>query len=998
MRIRRDERSASVRRALGALLVWLLASAPALPQAGPPPANAYTLGAVVSAIELRLDAPPARRTRLESLIAIRPGQRLQESAVRRTLSNLQATGLFSEIEIFTWADPRIDDPSGGDPSGGDPSGGDPPGAVPVGAVPPGAVPLGRPEDAALPMLPTVTVVVAMKAQTWVRSVELAGDLRLEKQRVRREIVQREASPLDEGLVLNSVYALQDLYFERGFRQAEVRVEVAERATTGQADLTFHFDPGPRAVIGAIRFEGDIAPYQRTELADATRLQPGTTKYGRERVTTSVQRLRSWLAERGHLAATVEMPRETYDPSGHRIDLVFPLELGPRVQVEILGASRRSLERKGLLPFLADGSFDEASMNQYCERIENDFQRKGHYRATVTWRDEVVADGRSIVLEVQPGKKYSLNEISFVGNVQIPSDQLLALMAVGPRSLLRPASGRLITADLEEDLDNLRSFYLLQGFSDVEIETLTVTETGDQLALEIEVREGARHRLVDFTFSGVEVLDLDTVRAALPLQPGGPFHPVLLDDSINIIRALYEDDGFPSTTVEPTLDWNADRTLVDVHLAIDEGAQAVVDRVILRGQQRIRDDVLQRFIKLDSGDPISHRRLLEVERDLYRLGIFSKVDVEQRSVAESGEKRDVVVRLEEGRRYRLAYGFSYHSDDGPGGLLSVTRANIGGRGDRLQFELRGTELDSVFRVLYDQPRLWRWNVPITYSVFGQTEDRDSFLVQNLGAQVAVTKDFPAVRLRGVVEYRKVTIEQQTPAFDDLDPNDILREDREVEIFSLIPIFYADRRDDPLDPDTGWSTALQLEYAVPLGNAETHFLKLFWQQTHYQPLGRYGSLAASWRLGAIEPLDLGAELDPLVPEELPSALVPASERFFAGGRTSHRAYDRDQLGISGQTLFAAGEDLIETGGNGLAMLNLDYRFPISGPVGGVVFFDYGNVWADWTDIDLADFKPGAGLGVRYRSPIGPVRLEIGWKLDPEPEDDTAPVFFLSFGNPF
>ena len=84
--------------------------------------------------------------------------------------------------------------------------------------------------------------------------------------------------------------------------------------------------------------------------------------------------------------------------------------------------------------------------------------------------------------------------------------------------------------------------------------------------------------------------------------------------------------------------------------------------------------------------------------------------------------------------------------------------------------------------------------------------------------------------------------------------------------------------------------------------------------------------------------------------------------------------------------------------MALLNLDYRFPIADPVGGIVFFDYGNVWADWRDLDPADLKPGAGLGLRYASPIGPVRLEIGWKLDPEPGEDNDPVFFLSFGNPF
>ncbi len=923
------------------------------------------IGAPVSAIELRLDAPLARRLRLESLVAIHPGRQLTERDVRRTLSSLQATGLFSEIEILTRRDPSSPNLTTASP--------------------------------------TVTAIVSMHVRTWVRSVELKGDLRLDKRLLQRSIVQREASPLAEEQVLASVYALQDLYVERGFREAEVRVDVASRPEGGQVDLIFNLAAGSRAVIGAVRFDGDITPYGRAELIAATRLQPGTTKYDQERITASVQRLRSWLTERGHLAAATDMPRESYDREAHRIDLVYPLVLGPVVQVDVVGASRKGLERKGLLPFLADGTFDDPMMDQSCERIADHFQRRGNYRATVEWRQEEHDEGHSITLEIDPGKTYTLTEVSFVGNEQISDDQLLALMGTGPRGFLQPGSGRLVTDDLEEDLDNLRSYYLLQGFGDIEIETLTVSENGAHLALEIEVREGLRHRLVDFTFSGIEVLDLDRVRDALPLQPGGPFHPVLLDDSINIIRALYEDEGFPVTTATPQLDWNDDQTLVDVHLAIDEGPQAVVDRVILRGQRRSRDDVLHRFIKLESGDAVSRRRLLEVERDLYRLGIFSKVDVDQRSVAESNEQRDVVVRLEEGRRYRLAYGFSYHSDDGPGGLLSVTRANIGGRGDRLQFELRGTELDSVFRILYDQPRLWNWNVPITYSVFGQTEDRDAFLVRNLGAQVALTKDFPSLRLRGVVEYRSVTISEQKAAFRDLDPNDILREDREVEIFSLIPIFYADRRDDPLDPKAGWSTALQLENALPLGDATTHFIKLFWQQTHYVPFGRFGGLAASWRLGAIEPLDPEAELDPLIPEEFQSALVPASERYFAGGRTSHRAYDRDQLGILGQTLFPASgnsieDQLVEVGGNGLAVLNLDYRFPISGPVGGVVFFDYGNVWADWTDIDLADFKPGAGIGIRYASPIGPVRLEIGWKLDPEPRDDTSPVFFLSFGNPF
>ena len=149
---------------------------------------------------------------------------------------------------------------------------------------------------------------------------------------------------------------------------------------------------------------------------------------------------------------------------------------------------------------------------------------------------------------------------------------------------------------------------------------------------------------------------------------------------------------------------------------------------------------------------------------------------------------------------------------------------------------------------------------------------------------------------------------------------------------------------------------------------------------------------------EPLDPNAERDPLVPPELASGLIPVSERFFAGGRTTHRAYERDTLGIPGKTLIPVDGAVFEAGGNGLFLLNLDYRFPIAGQFGGTVFFDLGNVWADWRDVDPADLKPGIGLGLRYRSPIGPVRLEIGWKLDPVPGESTNPVFFLSLGNPF
>ncbi|MEM7351230.1 MAG: POTRA domain-containing protein [Acidobacteriota bacterium] len=927
------------------------------------------IGSRISAVELRLDAPLGRRLDIEPLLAVRPGRELSERAIRRTLSSLQATGLFSEIEIFSRLDPAPADESGAEPTvTGDIASGD-----------------------------TVTVVVVLRARTWVRSVELRGDLRLPKRSLLRAVAQREASALVAEQVEHSVVALENLYRERGYREATVQAQVRPSRHDKLVDLVFELGAGRRALVGRVTFDGDTGPFEPDALRDAMGIYTNR-RYDRAKVETGLQRLRSWLGKRGYLSAHIELPRESYDPDSRRMALDYPFELGPMTEVEVVGASLRNLKKRGFLPFLEGETFDELALDQRCKEIAEHFQRKGRYEVEVRCQVEDLGDAKPLSIEVDPGEEFELTDIAFNGNEEVADEDLLELMSTSPKKRFSPGSGRLVEADLEEDLDNLRSYYLLHGFGDVEIGAITVTQDGRQLKLEIEVREGQRQRLVDFTFSGIELLDIDRVRSDLPLSPGGPYHPALLDESLDLIRALYEDQGFPSVNLTPRLDWNDEHTLVDLHVEVEEGPQATVDRIILRGQRHSKTRVLQQLIDLEEGEPISRRRLLEVERDLYQLGIFSKVDIEQRTVSESSEKRDVVIRLEEGRRYRLAYGLSYDTEDGAGGLLSVTRVNIGGRGDRLQYEFRGNELDSRFRLLYDQPRLGRFNLPITYSLFGQTEDRVSFAVDNLGAQVAITKDLPTVRLRGVVEYRSVEITALTPDFFDFDPNDIEREDREVEIFSLIPILYIDRRDDPLDPQDGWTTALQLEYALPFAAAETHFLKLFWQHTHYRSLGRLGGLAASWRFGAIEPLSTQVELDPLVPSKLRSALVPVSERFFAGGRTSHRAYERDKLGIVGETLFPGTDELVEVGGNGIAVLNLDYRFPITGPVGGVVFLDYGNVWADWRDFDLGDFRPGIGLGVRYTSPIGPVRLEVGWKLDPEPGDESGAAFFLSFGNPF
>ncbi len=923
-----------------------------LPILTPPLAATAPTTAPLVAIELRVDGLPQRALDLSEHLAIAVGEPIDPLRIRRTLSNLYTTGLVAEADLWT-----RDEPLG------------------------------------------LVAVVVVRTHTWVRSVRLEGEeLGLRRIELERTIEQKAGTPLIDTRVLRSVYALQDLYEQRGFRRHQVRVAVEPIGEGSGVDVTFAVVSGPRMTVGEVHFEGDLGPFDRAQLLQPLRLQEGKG-FDPRQLKADARDLRTWLVAEGRLAAQVGTPEEIYDASSDRMSITHHLEVGPRVVIEVTGAERQELEKKGLLPFLDDQVYDDALVIQTCNRLRSHFQRQGYHQVTIDCPEERIGVELHRRIEVALGETWQLGEIRFSGNQFADAITLLTLMNTATPSGLLHRGGRLVDEVLAEDLANIRSYYLLNGFPEPKVGPAEVVHSDGQLELHIPITEGPRQRLVELTLGGgtasteSTTFDDSQVRASLPLEPGGPYHRALLDESLNLLRALYEEEGYREITIETQLDWNSDNTLVDVAFEIAPGRQENIDRVILRGLELTRPEVVRRFLPLESGQPISRRRLLEAERDLYRLGIFSRVDVERGPDHTGDGRRDVLVRLEEGRRWRLSYGLSYHSDDGIGGLLGLSRTNIGGKAGRLQLDFRGNQVDSRFRLLFDQPSVGRWRLPITYSLFRQREKRDAFTVDDLGVRVAITKDTQGARFGLAYEYRLVD-----SRFDNLSLGEIDRADREIQISSLTPNLFIDRRDDPLDASRGWSTALQLEYAFPLLDANAEFLKLFWQQTQYLKLRRFGILATSLRLGAIQPYGRGATPDPLVPATLASARVPISERFFLGGRTTHRAYDRDSLGILGQTLVESAGQQVEVGGNGLFLLNLDYRFPISGDLGGTVFLDTGNIWADWRDFDAGDLKPGAGLGLRYRSPIGPLRFDIGWKLDREAFEDAAPTFFITFGNPF
>ena len=906
---------------------------------------------MVRAVEIRSDVAVDDSRDLLRWVAVELDRPLSTQAVARSLRNLHATGIASRLEVYH-----------------------------------------------RPYQDGVAVVFVMHGKTLLEGVELEGTLSLKRRQLREALALGVGEPLLADRVFKSFYQLRQRYEDEGYLAASIRIAVEEDEQRRRAVVRFDIESGEPAEIGAIEFTGELAPLDAGELTAALRLKVGD-RYRPRVVRDGRERLESWLHGRGYWQATVSAARELrHDTS--RVDLSYAVTPGAHFNLELAPGSSLSRSQRALLPWVGGQPYDESARREVEGRLTEDLQTRGYSDAVVTLDEQREDGGVALVLAIEPGPRQSVEQLSLSGNETLGTERLLAVMRTSPRRFLQPGSGRLVESWLGEDLAALGALYALEGFGEAVIGPPQIVVSGDRLAVELPIVEGARRTVFDVTLEGVVSLDAERLLASLPLQIAGPYHRRRETEALNLIRGRYQEAGFALVQVVSKLDWSADGLLVSAAIEVSEGPQSRVERVIVRGHRHTRPEFLRAVLDLEPGTPVSQQQLLSLERQLYGLGIFSRVDVGLVPGTPFSGQRDVMVDVREGRRRRVSYGLGYDTEDGLRGLVGYSHGNLWGRAVSGRIDVRISERDRQARALLRQPFIGRRRVPLTYSLFSIEEEQESFRSLRDGAQVDFERVNGRSRWRLLTTYKTIEIDAADPGLELLLVD---REFQEVAVTSVTPSLILDHRDDPIDPQRGWSATVLLERAFQSLGADERFTKLFIQHARYLPLGRAGLLAVNLRAGAIEPIAGAGGDDPICVAaglDFPSCEVKISERFFAGGRTTHRAYRRDQLGILGSTLLEVeGEPApVSIGGTGLLLANLDYRFPIAAGVGGTLFIDAGNLWADWSSIDPSELKLGAGVGVRYASPIGPVRLEVGWKLDRLPNESSSPVVLFSFGNPF
>lgn len=810
-----------------------------------------------------------------------------------------------------------------------------------------------------------------------------------------------------GRALRSVRAL---LVEQGYRQPLVRHSLGRNSSTQQVDLTLDVEAGPRALIGALLVPGSAPPLSEQEIR-AIAEWPRGKAYRRDRVQRGIDLLRKHFRDRDYWQPSIRVEIAEYRAADNELTLVAEIERGPRLVVRVEGASLGRSRLQRLLPVFSRGSADEDLLAAGSRGLQGHFQARGHFDATADYEVEHESSEEiSIVYRVSRGRRRVLRAVEIHGN------RYLGTAAIREPMQIRPSGpglerGAFTTALLEEDLRAIGDLYRARGYRDATVTGALVDPyDGDprHVGVRIDIQEGEPTYVEGLVTSGLVDFPADEASFNFASRPGLPFSETAIASDRQRILAAYFEKGYRNVSFDWRFEEGSDRRRGVVHYETDPGAPVRTAEVFLAGSRRTRDSVLSRRIALRPGEPLSQAAMFSTQRNLYDLGVFSKVDVAVQNPDGSDDFKNVAIQVEEARRWAVGAGGGAEfarigrntaeltnpaGDAGfsPRVTLEVTRLNVGGRAHTMGFRTRLSLLQQRGLFTYEAPRWfasdrWRMTVSALYDTFrnvntftGRRLEGAYQLSQQINARTTVLYRYA---------YRRTSIDQNTL---NIQPLLVPLVSQPVRVGLVSGTLISDRRDDPTDTTSGIYNTVNIALASKYAGGQPNFARLLAQNSTYHRIRPRFVVARTVQLGVNIPW-AGHGVEGVEQARFagrPDPRIPISERYFGGGANSHRGFAYNQAGPRDP---ATGFPL---GGGSQFLNSVELRFPLAGKdISGVIFHDAGNVYSRPSRISFRtsqqvhtsrtgakefdfDYMVHAlGLGIRYRTPIGPVRFDLAF----------------------
>ncbi|MDH7500050.1 MAG: outer membrane protein assembly factor BamA, partial [candidate division NC10 bacterium] len=609
------------------------------------------------------------------------------------------------------------------------------------------------------------------------------------------------------------------------------------------------------------------------------------------------------------------------------------------------------------------------LSQNAEKVRLFYEGEGYYQATVTPKVEPVSENEAkVIFSIQEGPEFEIDEIAFRGN-QAFSDRKLKKQMKTKELLLYFFYGTLKTSELKADADRLKAFYLNNGYLDVKIgePQVEINRETHKIRITIDIQEGPQFRVGRISLSGNTVFGTEDLLKNLSSKPNEVFSYEVLQRDLFLITDRYGEKGYIFADVSPLTDLDREKLLVNIKLNVEEGRQIRLERLEISGNDRTRDNVIRREFRIAEGDIYDSRAVRVGKEGLNYLGFFEEVKVD--TAPGSSEDRLVLkLGVKEKLTGTFSLGGGYGSMDGLMAMGQIAESNLFGRGVRLSLSAEIAQRRTRFNLNFFDPRVYDTYNSAGFNLYNQERDFDQWREGRVGGDVTYGRPLYWL-FEGYLTYRY----ERLNIFDlSKDAPQYVRDQRgRSSTSTLLFALVRDLRDSRIDPTKGSKSLASVQYAGGFLGGNNHFAKYEGDFSYYYPL--------FWKVVGVLHGNIGFA------EGLGDQRLPVSERYFLGGPTTVRGYEFRDIGPVDEN----GEPY---GGNKKLVFNAEIIFPLIENFKGVLFYDRGNAWEEGGHYSLSDMRQGVGVGLRFFSPLGPIRLEYGWKINPRKDESQGEFHFM------
>jgi outer membrane protein insertion porin family len=829
----------------------------------------------------------------------------------------------------------------------------------------------------------------------------------------------------------------------GYYRSSTTAEERRDSSTQQIAITFHLNPGPQARIGKIdvKCEG-CSPAYIQKIADLKPAKPVTAQ------TTghALERLRKRYQKQDRLLAQVRIAERTYQPETNTVDYTLEINPGPKVAIisEGLKLSHRVLQRN--VPIFEENAVDPDLLNEGRANLLNYLQSRGYFDAKVDLKGPPSTSGNQlqVVYVINAGARHKLADLKIAGNHYFPTEDLLKRFQVQPASRFF-TYGRYSQRLLSADLRGLENLYQANGFQSAKIGSDVIDDYQgheNEVAVKINIEEGPQTLVGEFHILGNQTFSAAQLASEILTAPGQPFSDSRIAQDRDNLLNYYFNRGFPRATFAASAQpIPGEPNRMNVTFTVTEGERVFVDHVYVSGLEHTRPYVVNRELQVDPGDSLSQIDMLQTQQRLYDLGIFSEVNTAVQNPSGNESQKNVLVDVTEARRYTFLYGFGLEFQTGqptavgtnqalgstgvsPRASFGVTRLNFRGRDHTITFKGDIGSLQQRALVSYIAPRWFgspNWKLSLI-AFYNNSIDVTTFTSRRAEGSIQAEQ---IINKTSTMDY-SFTFRQVKASEIQISPSEIPPLSLPVHVGEPGLSYIRSTRDNDLNPTKGMYIAGTTGVADSHFGSQADFSHILIQNATYHAFGKNRPqekkfvFARRTTVGvenAFGPTAILPPGTPCPPTETCGDFIPLAERFLSGGGNSHRGFGLNQAGprdpVTGFPL----------GGSGLFLNNVEMRLPpvrfpyVQDNMSLAVFWDAGNVFTDGTTMlnnllrwrqkdpavclqdsntakqcDFSYISHAVGIGVRYKTPIGPVRFDFGYNLNPPafPSCQATPSF--------